>query len=121
MPERRPRIRPDEGSLCGLSPAGMPDVFCHHPAGHGDGPHEAEGSWGTVTWEPRYVGDLRREAEDRDRHISSLRYALREAEMALLDVTRTRKTDAWGNAVDRARAALVDVREALDEGEADDA
>jgi hypothetical protein len=44
--------------------------------------------------------------------VRELREALDVAESALLDVTRVRRSEAWGVAVDGARAALVVVRAA---------
>jgi hypothetical protein len=42
------------------------------------------------------------------------REALVEAQFALMDVARTRRSDAWGMAVTRANEALATVRDALD-------
>lgn len=38
-------------------------VQCQSEHGH-DGPHLHEDAGGTMTWEPRYVADLRRELEE---------------------------------------------------------
>lgn len=35
---------------------------CELEEGH-NSPHQASGDWGKMTWEPGYVGDLRREIE----------------------------------------------------------
>ena len=42
-----------------------------------------------------------------------LREALEEAKYVLLDVERTRRSDAWGGVVDRARAVLPQLQTAL--------
>jgi hypothetical protein len=47
-------------------PAETIGVRCQLDAGH-NSPHRNEDRGGTTTWEPRYVGDLRRAVEDMQR------------------------------------------------------
>lgn len=54
--------------------------------------------------------------DSKDELVSRYEAALEEARSALLDVTRTKRSDAWGNAVSRAREALEVVDAALDDG-----
>jgi len=50
---------PPSQSTCAATTLG---VTCQLPAGH-DSPHRHEDEGGITTWEPRYVGELRREVE----------------------------------------------------------
>lgn len=58
----QPPLQETERHLCGAEQA-LFGVQCQLDHGH-DGPHRHEDAGGTMTWEPRYVADLRRELEE---------------------------------------------------------
>jgi hypothetical protein len=62
--------------LCGVEQT-LFGVQCERPFGH-DGPHEHKDDQGTTTWEPAYVGLLRKEAERLREALDDLAHAARE-------------------------------------------
>jgi hypothetical protein len=52
-------------------------VQCQLPFGHNE-PHKHEDANGVVTWEPTYVGDLRRQVERLTEALDGLAHAARE-------------------------------------------
>ena len=85
-------------SVCPARAAGGPQ--CQLPEGH-NSPHRHEDEYGKTTWEPRYVGDLRRELEGGVWRWRGL----------LADVLEE-MPDAWhSEAIDEARAALKEAEE----------
>src|SRR5690349_1618108 len=65
-----------EARICGAEQT-LFGVQCQLPLGHDD-PHRHKGEMGTVTWEPKYVGELRRELDMYRDALEGLAYAARE-------------------------------------------